>query len=262
MDDSLTIALIVTGVIAGGGVVGLALQRVLPERFTTDKARDMIGGVAGQLTLLLVLVNGLLIWTAFGVYSVQQTELQTLAARALEFDLEMRQYGPEAEEGRKILRLDLVWAHEQFWGDDLSRAAAYDASYKAMGNMNEFLGGLQPKTPAQTNLLTAARANYAFIGEQRLLMSMQAATPVPWPLVYAVTFWSAVMFAAMGLLSKLSPMSVAMLVLGSVSIGLAIFLILEFSKPYTGSIRVSPAPLEQAILALDQPGPEAAGPSK
>ena len=61
------------------------------------------------------------------------------------------------------------------------------------------------------------------------------------------------MFGSMGLLSKLSPMSVAMLVLGSASIGLAIFLILEFSKPYTGLIRVSPAPLEEAILALDQP---------
>jgi hypothetical protein len=57
----------------------------------------------------------------------------------------------------------------------------------------------------------------------------------------------------MGLLSKLSPMSIAMLVMGSASIGLAIFLILEFSQPYTSSIRVSPAPLEQAILQLDQP---------
>ncbi|MBV9286992.1 MAG: hypothetical protein JO288_04080 [Hyphomicrobiales bacterium] len=257
MDNSLAIALIVTGVIAGGGVVGLALQRILPERYTTDKARDMIGGVLGQLTLLLVLVNGLLIWTAYGVYSTQQMELQTLAARALEFDLEMRQYGPEADQGRNILRLDLVWAHEQFWGDDLSRAAAYDASYKAMGSMNKFLDGLAPKTPAQTNLLAAARANYAFIGEQRLLMSLQAATPVPWPLIYAVTFWSAAMFACMGLLSRLSPMSVAVLALGSASIGLAIFLILEFSRPYTGSIKVSPAPLEQAILALDQPSAEA-----
>ena len=70
------------------------------------------------------------------------------------------------------------------------------------------------------------------------------------------------MFLSMGLLSKLGPMSLAMLVLGSASIGLAIFLILEFSKPYTSSIRVSPAPLEEAILALDQPGPEEAGPSK
>jgi hypothetical protein len=251
--NSLAIAVTVTGLITLGGVLGLALQRVLPERYTMDRARDMIGGVVGQLTLLLVLVNGLLIWTAYGVYSNQQTELQTIAARALEFDLEMRQYGPEADEGRNILRLDLVWAHEQFWGDDLTRAAAYDASYKAMGNMSKFLDGLEPKTPAQTNLLTAARANYAFIGEQRLLMSLQAATPVPWPLIYAVTFWSSLMFASMGLLSKWSSMSVAMLVLGSASIGLAIFLILEFSKPYTGSIRVSPATLEQAIIQLDQP---------
>jgi hypothetical protein len=111
LDQSLAIALVVVGVIAAGGLVGLALQRVLPERYTLDKARDMIGGVVGQLTLLLVLVNGLLIWTAYGVYSTQQTELQTLAARALEFDLEMRQYGPQADEGRGILRTDLVWAH-------------------------------------------------------------------------------------------------------------------------------------------------------
>jgi hypothetical protein len=252
--SSLAIALVVIGVIVAGGVLGLVLQRILPERYTMDKARDMIGGVVGQLTLLLVLVNGLLIWTAYGVYSTQQTELQTLVARALEFDLEMRQFGPAADEARSILRTDLVWAHEQFWGDDTSRAAAYEASYKAMGNLNKFLDGLDPKTPAQTNLLAAARANYAFVGEQRLLMSLQATTPIPWPLIYAVTFWASLLFASMGLLSKLSPMSVAMLVLGSASIGLAIFLILEFSQPYTSSIRVSPAPLEQAILQLDQPG--------
>src|SRR5271165_6164417 len=253
LNDSPGIALVVTVLIAAGGRLGLALQRVLPQRYTSDKARDMIGGVVGQLTLLLVLVNGLLIWTAYGVYGTQQTELQTLVARALEFDLDMRQYGPEGDPARNILRLDLVWAHEQFWGDDQSRAAAYEAYYKAMGDMNSVLDGLQPKTPAQTNLLASARANYAFIGEQRLLMSLQAATPVPWPMIYAVTFWSSAMFASMGLLSKASPMSVVMLGLGSASIGLAIFLILEFSKPYSGSIRVSPAPLEQAILALDQP---------
>ena len=261
--SSLTISVAVTGLIAAGGVLGLVLQRVLPERYTTDKARDMIGGVVGQLTLLLVLVNGLLIWTAYGVFSTQQTELQTLTARALEFDLEMRQFGPAADEARSILRTDLVWAHEQFWGDDTSRAAAFDASYKAMGSLNRFLDGLEAKTPAQTNLLAAARANYAFIGEQRLLMSLQAATPIPWPLIYAVTFWAALLFGSMGLLSKLSPMSLAMLVLGSASIGLAIFLIIEFSQPYTSSIRVSPAPLEQAILQLDQPGgPESGGASQ
>jgi hypothetical protein len=52
-------------------------------------------------------------------------------------------------------------------------------------------------------------------------------------------------------------MAMAMLILiqGSPSVGLAIYLILEFNKPYTGSIRVSPAALEQAIAELDKPGP-------
>jgi hypothetical protein len=256
--SSLSIALVVGALIAASGFVGLLLQRLLAERHTAERARDMIGGVVGLLVLLLALVLGLLIWTGYGVYNTQQTELQTIAARALEFDLEMRQYGPEADKGRELLRRDLVWAHEQFWGDDTSRAAAYDASFKAMGDLNKFFDSLDPKTPAQTQLLGAGRANYAFIGEQRILMSMQAATPIAWPLIYAVTAWSCLMFGGMGLLSKLNPMAATMLILGSTSVAGAIFLILEYNKPYTGAIiRVSPAALEEAIVELDKPGPAA-----
>jgi Protein of unknown function (DUF4239) len=256
--SSLAIAIIVGGLIALGGFIGLFLQRRLAEWHTSERSRDMIGGVVGLLTLLLAVNLALLIWTAYGVYNTQQTELQTIAARALEFDLEMRQYGPEGDRGRELLRRDLVWAHEQFWGEDASRAEAYDASYKAMGDLMKFFESLDPKTPAQKELLASARSNYAFIGEQRILMSMQASTPVAWPLIYAVAGWSCLMFGGMGLLSKLNPMSVTMLVLGAASVGVAFFLILEFNKPYTGSIRVSPVALEQAIVQLDQPRAEAA----
>jgi hypothetical protein len=250
---SLSIALIVGALIAASGLAGLLLQKGLAERHTSERSRDMIGGVVGLLTLLLALVLGLLIWTAYGVFNTQQTELQTIAARALEFDLEMRQYGPEGDAGRELLRRDLVWAHEQFWGDDLSRAEAYDASYTAMADLSKFFDSLDPKTPAQTQLLAAARANYAFIGEQRLLMSMQASTPVSWPLVYTVTAWSCLLFCGMGLLSRLDAAPLIMMVLAAASIASAIFLILEFNKPYTSAIRVSPAALEQAIVQLDQP---------
>ena len=116
--SSLSIALTVGALIALSGVAGLLLQQRLADHHTTERSRDMIAGVVGLLTLLLALVLGLLIWTAYGVFSTQQSELQTIAARALEFDLEMRQYGPQGDAGREILRRDLVWAHEQFWGDE------------------------------------------------------------------------------------------------------------------------------------------------
>ena len=56
-------------------------------------------------------------------------------------------------------------------------------------------------------------------------------------------------------------MAMLILILGSPSVGLAIYLILEFNKPYTGSIRVSPDALEQAIVELDKPSPAASGTS-
>ena len=128
--------------------------------------------------------------------------------------------------------------------------------------MRRYFDGLQPKSDAQTQLLADARRNYAFIGEQRILMSMQAGTPVSWPLIYAVTAWSCLMFGGMGLLSRPNATTLTMLVLGAISVGLAIFLILEFNKPYTSTIRVSPIALEEAIVDLDKPSAPAGGTSQ
>jgi hypothetical protein len=52
----------------GSGSLGLILQRILPETFTTG-ARDMIAAVDGLLLLLSFLTVGLLIWTSYGVYA-------------------------------------------------------------------------------------------------------------------------------------------------------------------------------------------------
>ena len=58
------------------GSVRLILQRYLPENYTTGGARDMIGAVGGLLTLLSALVLGVLIWTAYGIYSAQNVAIQ------------------------------------------------------------------------------------------------------------------------------------------------------------------------------------------
>ncbi|HTZ66131.1 MAG TPA: hypothetical protein VMB83_01435, partial [Roseiarcus sp.] len=82
------------------GAAGLLLQRVLPEAFTTGGPRDMIGAVVGLLTLLSALTMGLLIWTAYGVYAGQNVAIQTLAAKVLQLDLALTDFGPEANPER------------------------------------------------------------------------------------------------------------------------------------------------------------------
>ena len=94
----------------------------------------------------MALVFGLLIWTAFGVFSTQKTELQVMAANALEFNQETREYGPEAAHARALMGADLDWAHKQLWGDDQMKMAAMAASVHNMDSLSIALDHLEPAT--------------------------------------------------------------------------------------------------------------------
>jgi hypothetical protein len=83
-------------------------------------------------------------------------------------------------------------------------------------------------------------------------MSLQLTHPISWPLIVAVTAWSCLLFCGLGMLSRVNATTLAALALGACAVASAIFLILEFSQPYTSSIRISPAGLEQVIVDLDK----------
>jgi nitrate reductase gamma subunit len=77
------------------GVGGLLLQRLLPETHSVERARDMIGAIVGLVSLLLALVLGTLIGSAYSFYATQKSELETFAARAVQLDLPLAEFGPE-----------------------------------------------------------------------------------------------------------------------------------------------------------------------
>jgi hypothetical protein len=250
--SSLHVAFATWVAVLSAGLLGLVLSRVLPEAHTSDRSRDILGGSVGMMSLLLALVLGLLIWTAYGVTQTQKNELQLLTAHALEFDLEMKQYGAEGDKARQMLRTEMVWAHEQFWGDEQAKADALNVSYGNMASMNAYLVSLKPATDAQRQLLNAAALHYGQIGETRLLMSLQLYDPVSWPLILIVIAWSCLLFCGYGVLSRPNLTTITALSLLGASVASAIFLILELSQPYTSSVRLSPALIEQAIVEIAQ----------
>ena len=85
----------------------------------TQRPRDTatVGGMAGLVTLLLALVLGLLVYTAFTVYSTQQSEAQGLGPVVIELDVLLEQYGSEALRGRIGLREALGRSRRRFFGD-------------------------------------------------------------------------------------------------------------------------------------------------
>jgi purine-cytosine permease-like protein len=98
------------------GVVGLLLQKLLPEPHTSDRSRDMIGAIVGLISLLLALVLGTLIGSTYSFYSTQKSEMETFAARAVQLDLALAEFGPETEPARLRMKDTLQRVHDMVWG--------------------------------------------------------------------------------------------------------------------------------------------------
>jgi hypothetical protein len=149
------IALGVAAVAFLGGAIGLTLQHALPEKYTTGGPKDAIFAVAGLVMFMSALVLGLLIWTAYGVYSSQNTAIQNYAARALQLDLALADYGPDATPGRGTLRLDLARTIDQLWGahsDGDFIARNYNAAIENLRSRDNYLDTLHPSLDSHGSL--------------------------------------------------------------------------------------------------------------
>jgi hypothetical protein len=237
-----------------GGGVGLILQRVLPEEHTTGGPRDMIGPVVGLLTLLSALVAGLLIWTAYGVYAGQNLAIQNLAAKVLQLDFALADYGPDANPLRAQIRESLGKTIDQVWGANESDsnfvANNFAAAIQGLRSRDAALASLHPATDAQTQALATARATIDAIAQSRLQMSFALSAPVSYPLLLIVVSWAVFLFCGYGLMSGGNLMSVVAVAVGAVAIASAVWLILDLSNPYSGLFRVSSAPFEQVLAVM------------
>jgi hypothetical protein len=239
-----------------GGAVGLILQRLLPDEFTTGGPRDMIGAVVGLLSLLSALVLGLLIWTAYGVYNGQNLAVQTLAAKVLQLDLALADYGPAASAGRALVRQELAKTIKAIWSADETdkqfAARNFAAAVDNLRHQDGFLDFLEPSTDEEKQALSAARQTIDGIGQSRLQMSFALSGAVVYPLIYIVVGWAVALFCGFGLMSKGNAMSVVALFFGALAAASAVYLILDLSSPYSGAFRASPAPLEQVLAQISQ----------
>jgi hypothetical protein len=247
-------AFLVGVAVFAGGAVGLILQRLLPEKFTTGGPRDMIGAVVGLLTLLSALVLGLLIWTGYGVYAGQNLAVQTLAAKVLQLDFALADYGPDATPLRANVRQNLAKTIDEIWGANESDAnfvaKNFAAAVESLRNRDKALAEFHPTTDAEKQALAAASSTVDAIGQSRLQMSFALSNPVSYPLLLMVVGWSIFLFCGYGLMSKGNPMSIAAGAVGAVAIASAIYLILDLSDPYSGIFRASSAPLEQVLAVM------------
>jgi hypothetical protein len=232
-------------------LLGMALRFVVPVQVLND-SKATVGGMAGLITLLLALVLGLLVYTAFTVYSTQQSEAQGLGPVVIELDDLLEQYGPEALRGRVGLREALGRSRRRFFGDPEHgpQAHTFEETRATMHWMNTYFDSLHPETERQRQLLVSAKDLAKTFAATQMLMARQLANPFPKDLLLVVAFWASLLFLGDGLVATPNAVTVAAHLLGAIAVASAVFLILELSHPYSGVIRLSPAPLDRLMLQL------------
>jgi len=250
--DSLIFVFGVAVLAFGAGMVGLKLHEWLPEKHAPEKSREMIGAMTGLLGLLLALVLGTLIGSAYALYAIEKSEIETLSARSLQLDMALEAFGPEAQPGRDGLRKAITESYNRIWGNNTAEVADLSVKSSLEGTkiLDGFLATLTPKTDAQKQALAAATAAATQIGQTRILMDLQLASGVNWAMLSIVVAWSLLLFCGYGLVSPVNATVMVSLGLGAVAVASAMFLIIELTDPFVGVLKLSPGPVQETLKAL------------
>ena len=175
-----------------------------------------------------------------------------MAANVVLLDRVLTFYGPGSEEARSSLREALLATHDEFWASGVSRGRS--PSLARLQNSSSAvvlrLQGLAPTTEIQRGIQSNAMQLAQTIGQLRLLMLVQLGVTVPWPVLTLLTFWVCMLFLGFGLFARLNPTIAVTLLVGSVSVAGAVFLILELSQPYAGLLRLSDDPILNALAQI------------
>ncbi len=255
-------SLAVGAIMFAASLVGMWLQQDIPADML-NASKGSVAAMVGLVGLLLALVLGLLVWTAFGVFATQQSEAYSLGPVVADIDVALEQYGPEGAPGRAGLRASLERSRARFFGDGVHgpQPFTFEEMKTTFAVLDGYFDSLKPTDDRHRRLLNKAWDNARKYHDTQMLMARQLASPFPPHVLTIVVCWAAALFFGNGVVNTPNLVTVVAHLAGAVSIATAIYLILELSNPYTGHIRISPIGVDSALRALGAAAPSAAHPS-
>ena len=252
--SSLIIASIVFVCVFSSGLVGLLVRASLPSHHLSEDSTGVVKLGTGLLATLSALVLGLLIASAKTSFDKIKDEVTQAAAKIVQLDRVLAQYGPETKESRNLIREVVASALEVIFSEERSSFANLDAPERLarVEAIQVKLRELTPQTDAQRALQSRALEISNELLQMRWLLITQGEGAIPTPFLVVLVLWLAIIFAGFGLLSAKNATVVAILVVCALSVSGAIFLIEEMDRPLEGLMKISSAPIRNALIHLGQ----------
>jgi hypothetical protein len=223
---------------------------VLPASHLSEGSRDTVKLMTGLMATLSALVLGLLIASAKEFYDRSNEEFRQIAVKVVLLDRALAEYGPETQEVRHRLRDDYKTRIDQLF--PATRIGAVDitlqSSPRAIEDIESRLRALMlPSDAHQAHMNRALQLLDDLARAGWVLTIDESDTSLPPAMLVVLVSWLAAMFLGFGLLAPRNATAIAALLLGSLAVSTSIFLIEEMGHPLQGVIRISAAPMRNAI---------------
>jgi hypothetical protein len=206
------------------------------------------------IATMAALVLSLLISSAKSSFDREDDELVQNAARAISLDRALADYGPETKEVRDLLKRSFVARIELLFPRDKAQEGKEDMpeSVVRTENIRAKLWQLSPQNDAQRGLRSQALELAGEMSATRWLLLLQKDEGLPMTLLVVLVAWLAIIFATFGLFAPRNATVVAALFVCALSVSGATLLILEMNTPFAGLMKVSSAPMRDALANLGQ----------
>jgi hypothetical protein len=250
--SELVIVGIVFGCAFGGALVGMFVAGHLPKHHLDADSKDVVKAAMAMVATVAALIVGLLIASAKGSFDNKDNELKHLAAYIVLLDRAMAQYGAETMEIRSLFRQIIAMRISQIWseGDNDEVATELVGQGPGLEEIQRKVLDLSPQNDEQRWLKSTALQMTNEIAEARLLVLEELGSSIQWPFLAILVFWVAMIFASFGLFAPRNGIAVAVLLISSLSVTGALYLIVEMDQPYSGLIKISSAPMRAALNQL------------
>jgi hypothetical protein len=248
--SSIAISSIVFAFVFGGAVFGMFLRSVLPEPHLSAETKDVVKLGMGLVATMSALVLSLLISSAKSSYDAQSVELTDSSAKIILLDRELAHYGPETKDVRDMLRDAVAGALDRMWPKDHESPSQADEPTEGADLLYDKVQALSAKDDRQRSIQAQALNTLVSLGQTRWLMYEQRTTLISMPLLVVLVSWLTALFISFGLFAPPNGTVITSLVVAALSVSGAILLILELYTPYAGLVRISSAPLENALMHL------------
>ena len=247
--SSTTTGLISAGGIFGGALLGLALQRIVPDHHLGKDSHEIVKLGAGLIATLTALILGLLISSAKISFDAMNASIVQGGAKIILLDRALASYGPAAAATRLQLKHAVAGGIEEVWPSH-QRGMPGLAAFERRSDMEvvqQQLRELEPQNAAQRQLLAQAQQLATDLAQTRWLLIEQSQSQLPTPFLVVLLSWLVLLFVTFGLFAPRNATLITVLLAYALSVSAALFLVIDMNRPLEGIISLSNAPMRKAL---------------